>query len=164
MFLRNRFSNKAASTLLLGAMLCAGLITYGSLSTAKVDLLQIPAIPSVNATRSLLIDVERVGKNLFAAGEFGQILKSEDNGQTWTAGKVPVSVTLTSVAFANEAVGYAVGHDGVVLKTEDGGVNWVKLIDGGTINQFVLDIVQAKADALQEQVDNLPDNAPADVR
>jgi len=164
MFLRNRFSNKAASTLLLGAMLCAGLITYGSLSTAKVDLLQIPAIPSVNATRSLLIDVERVGKNLFAAGEFGQILKSEDNGQTWAAGKVPVSVTLTSVAFANEAVGYAVGHDGVVLKTEDGGVNWVKLIDGGTINQFVLDIAQAKADALQEQVDNLPENAPADVR
>lgn len=164
MFFRNRFSNKAASTLLLGFLLCAGLVTYGSLSTAKVDLLQTPAIPSVNATRSLLIDVERVGKNLFAAGEFGQILKSEDNGQTWTAGKVPVSVTLTSVAFANEAVGYAVGHDGVVLKTEDGGVNWVKLIDGGTINQFVLDLVQAKADALQEQVDNLPENAPADQR
>ena len=113
MFLRNRFSNKAASTLLLGATLCAGLVTYGSLSTAKVDLLQIPAIPSVNATRSLILDVERVGKNLFAAGEFGQILKSEDNGKTWTAGKVPVSITLTSVAFANDAVGYAVGHDGV---------------------------------------------------
>ena len=164
MFLRNRFSNKAASTLLLGAMLCAGLVTYGSLSTAKVDLLQIPAIPSVNATRSLILDAERVGNHLFAAGEFGQVLKSEDNGKTWVAGKVPVSITLTSVAFQNEAVGYAVGHDGVVLKTEDGGANWSKLLDGAAINQFVLDIAQAKADALQEQVDNLPENAAPEVR
>ena len=164
MFLRNRFSNKAASTLLLGAMLCAGLVTYGSLSTAKVDLLQIPAIPSVNATRSLILDAERVGNHLFAAGEFGQVLKSEDNGKTWVAGKVPVSITLTSVGFQNEAVGYAVGHDGVVLKTEDGGANWSKLLDGAAINQFVLDIAQAKADALQEQVDNLPENAAPEVR
>jgi photosystem II stability/assembly factor-like uncharacterized protein len=164
MFLRNRFSNKAASTLLLGAMLCAGLVTYGSLSTAKVDLLQIPAIPSVNATRSLILDAERVGNHLFAAGEFGQVLKSEDNGKTWVAGKVPVSITLTSVGFQNEAVGYAVGHDGVVLKTEDGGANWSKLLDGAAINQFVLDIAQAKADALQEQVDNLPENAAPELR
>lgn len=164
MFLRNRFSRKAGSSLVLGALLCAGLVGYGTVSTAKVDLLQVPAIPSVNATRSLLIDVERVGKNLFAAGEFGQILKSEDNGKTWVPGKVPVSVTLTSVYFANDALGYAVGHDGVVLKTEDGGANWVKLIDGSTINKFVLDIVQAKADALQEQVDSLPDNAKPEVR
>lgn len=164
MFLRNRFSNRAASTLLLGAMLCAGLVTYGSLSTAKVDLLQIAAIPSVNATRSLILDVERVGNNLFAAGEFGQVLKSEDNGKTWTAGKVPVSITLTSVAFANDALGYAVGHDGVVLKTEDGGANWSKLLDGAAINQFVLDIAQTKADALQEQVDNLPENAAPEER
>ncbi|MBU0783702.1 MAG: hypothetical protein KJ798_11885 [Gammaproteobacteria bacterium] len=164
MFLRNRFSSKTAPTLLLGAMLCAGLISYGSLSTAKVDLLQIPAIPSVHATRSLLLDVERVGNNLFATGEFGQILKSEDNGKTWVAGKVPVSVTLTSVYFANDALGYAVGHDGVVLKTEDGGVNWVKLIDGTVINQFVLNALQAKADKLQEQVDNLPENASPETR
>ncbi|EDM85193.1 hypothetical protein [Limnobacter sp. MED105] len=164
MFLRNRFSNRAASTLALGGILCAGLMTYGSLSTAKIDLLQIPAIPSVNATRALLLDVERVGNNLFSAGEFGQILKSEDNGQTWSAGKVPVSITLTSVAFDNEAVGYAVGHDGVVLKTEDGGANWKKLIDGSTINQFVLDIAQEKADRLQEQLDNLPENAAPEDR
>lgn len=164
MFLRNRFSSKTAPTFLLGAMLCAGFITYGSLSTAQVDLLKIPAIPSVHATRSLLLDVERVGNNLFAAGEFGQILKSEDNGKTWVAGKVPVSVTLTSVAFANDALGYAVGHDGVVLKTEDGGVNWVKLIDGAVINQFVLNALQDKADKLQEQVDNLPENASPETR
>lgn len=164
MFLRNRFSNRAVSTLLLGGVVCAGLIGYGGLSSAKVDLLQIPAIPSVNATRSLLLDVERVGNNLFATGEFGQILKSEDNGKTWVAGKVPVSITLTSVAFDNDALGYAVGHDGVVLKTEDGGVNWTKLIDGATINQFVLDIAQAKADGLQEQLDKLPENAAPEER
>ena len=164
MFLRNRVFSKTATTLTLGALLCAGLVSYGTVSTAKVDLLNIPAVPSVNATRSLLLDVERVGKHLFATGEFGQILKSQDNGKTWVAGKVPVSVTITSVHFANEALGYAVGHDGVVLKTEDGGANWAKLIDGTTINQFVLDIAKAKADALQQQVDNLPENTPADVR
>ena len=164
MFLRNRFSNKATSMLVLGGALCVGLVSYGSFSSAKVDLLQTVAIPSVNATKSLLIDVERVGKNLFAVGEFGQILKSEDNGSTWVAGKAPVSVTLTSVAFANEAVGYAVGHDGVVLKTEDGGVNWTKSIDGAVINQFVLDVATERADKLQEQLDGLPENAAPEVR
>lgn len=164
MFLRNRFPSRATASLLVGAGLAAGLLAYGSVSTAKIDLLQIPAIPSVNATRSLLLDVERVGKNLFAAGEFGQVLKSDDNGATWTPGKVPTSITLTSVAFANDALGYAVGHDGVVLKTEDGGVNWTKLIDGSAINQFVLNSLQTRADALQEEVDNLPENAKPETR
>jgi photosystem II stability/assembly factor-like uncharacterized protein len=164
MFLRNRFPSRTTASLLVGAGLAAGLLAYGSVSTAKIDLLQIPAIPSVNATRSLLLDVERVGKNLFAAGEFGQVLKSEDNGATWTPGKVPTSITLTSVAFANDALGYAVGHDGVVLKTEDGGANWAKLIDGNAINKFVLDSLQAKADALQEEVDSLPENAKPETR
>lgn len=164
MFLRNRFPSRTTASLLVGAGLAAGLLAYGSVSTAKIDLLQIPAIPSVHATRSLLLDVERVGKNLFAAGEFGQVLKSEDNGQTWTPGKVPTSITLTSVSFANDALGYAVGHDGVVLKTEDGGANWTKLIDGNAINKFVLDSLQAKADALQEEVDSLPENAKPETR
>ena len=134
MFLRNRLSGKAKGSLIAGAALCASLVGYVGVSTAKVDLLEIPAIPSVHAKRSLLLDVERQGNSLFAVGEFGQVLKSEDNGNTWTPGKVPTSISLTSIAFANDALGYAVGHDGVVLKTEDGGVNWTKLIDGNVIN------------------------------
>ncbi len=164
MFLRNRLSGKAKGSLIAGAALCATLVGYVGVSTAKVDLLDIPAIPSVHAKRSLLLDVERQGNALFAVGEFGQVLKSEDNGNTWTPGKVPTSISLTSIAFANDALGYAVGHDGVVLKTEDGGVNWTKLIDGNVINQFVVDSLQAKADALQEKLDSLPANASDEQR
>lgn len=164
MFLRSLFSNKPPLGFLLGVVLLASLATFGSRSIAKIDLLKTPAIPSVNATRSLLLDVERVGKYLFAAGEFGQILKSGDNGKTWVAGQVPVSVTLTALAFANEALGYAVGHDGIVLKTQDGGASWAKLIDGATINQFVLDALQSKADKLQTAINNLPESTSPEDR
>ncbi|HEX4879644.1 MAG TPA: hypothetical protein VFV39_07360 [Limnobacter sp.] len=164
MSFKARFSRKALWLALAGATVGGTLMVQGGALQAKVDLLQIAAIPTVHAKRSLLLDVERVGNKLVAAGEFGQILSSTDQGETWTPGKVPVSITITSVAFANDALGYAVGHDGVVLKTEDGGANWTKLIDGNTINQFVLEVVQARADALQAKLDELPANASDEVR
>lgn len=149
------------------ALACAlgvALLASNSASLAKVDLLQVPAMPSSKATRSILMDVRRAGDALFAVGEFGQVLKSTDNGASWVAGKVPTSITLTAVAFANEALGYAVGHDGVILKTEDGGANWAKVLDGSALNEFILQAAQKRADALAAQLDELPDSADENVR
>lgn len=125
-------------------------------ASAKVDLLDRPAQPSVHATRSLLLDVQRVGSQLFAVGEFGQVLKSTDEGRNWVAGKVPTSITLTALAFADAREGYAVGHDGVVLHTTDAGSIWHKVLDGRAINQFVAQAAKTRANTLQAQVDALP--------
>lgn len=132
-----------------------GMLALTSGAGAQVDLLKLPAQPSVLATRSLLLDVQRVGQSLYAVGEFGQVLHSADNGKSWQAGKVPVSVTLTAVAFESPTEGYAVGHDGVVLHTTDSGLTWTKVLDGASINEFAAKALQERADRLQAELDAL---------
>lgn len=83
-----------------------------------------PAIVSAKASKSLLIDMAVAGKRIIAVGDRGHILLSDDNGVTWTQAKVPVSVMLTGVHFANNQEGWAVGHNGVVLYTSDAGTTW----------------------------------------
>lgn len=84
-----------------------------------------PAIPSIKAHKSLLLDVATAGKRLVAVGERGHIVVSDDNGNSWRQVKVPVRSLLTAVYFANERTGWAVGHESVVLATQDAGENWV---------------------------------------
>lgn len=83
------------------------------------------ATPSQLASKDLLLSATMAGKRLIAVGEFGHVIHSDDGGKTWIqAAKVPTQVTLTSVFFLNDKIGYAGGHDSTVLKTEDGGDNW----------------------------------------
>ena len=83
------------------------------------------AVHSDFAARQLLLDVAKAGDRLVAVGEFGHIVYSDDAGKTWVqAERVPTQVTLTSVAFPSDKVGYAAGHDSKILKTEDGGKTW----------------------------------------
>ncbi|MDA8776817.1 YCF48-related protein [Alphaproteobacteria bacterium] len=83
------------------------------------------AIPSNKASQALLLDVSRAGPRLVAVGEFGHILLSDDNGESWTqAASVPTRNTLVGVTFIDNQNGYAVGHSATILKTSDGGQNW----------------------------------------
>jgi len=64
-------------------------------------------------------------KRAVAVGAHGVVLLSDDRGASWRQARtVPVDVTLTGVAFANEREGWAVGHAGVVLHSADGGDSW----------------------------------------
>jgi photosystem II stability/assembly factor-like uncharacterized protein len=83
-----------------------------------------PAVASVKASKSLIIDMAVAGKRIIAVGDRGHILLSDDSGGTWTQAKVPVSVMLTGVYFANAQEGWAVGHNGVILYSPDAGENW----------------------------------------
>lgn len=144
--------------------ICSGLFAAGVLmstsATAQVDLLELPAPPSVNATRSLLLDVQRVGTDLFAVGEFGQVLSSKDNAGSWQAAKVPVSITLTAISFADQVNGFAVGHDGVVLRTEDQGQTWSKILDGNRINEFIVQAAKDRVKLLEQRLEDVPDSDP----
>lgn len=86
------------------------------------------AVQSELATKTLLLDVADTGTRLIAVGEFGHVVYSDDRGETWTqAETVPTQVTLTSVDFATDKVGFAGGHDTTILKTVDGGVTWERI-------------------------------------
>jgi photosystem II stability/assembly factor-like uncharacterized protein len=83
------------------------------------------------------MDVCRIGDRLIVVGERGHILYSDDSGRTWIQARVPVSVTLTAVAFPSRKKGWAVGHDGVILHSQDGGETWRRQLDGAVINQLM---------------------------
>lgn len=105
---------------------------------AALDLLNVPALQSRLAEKSMLLAVTRAGQRLVAVGERGIIVYSDDSGSSWTQANVPVSVTLTAVQFVSAGKGWAVGHDGVVLHSQDGGANWVKQFDGNDANKLVI--------------------------
>lgn len=91
-------------------------------------------------------------RQVFAVGERGIALYSDDAGKTWRQGQVPVSVTLTAVSMLTPQVGWAVGHGGVVLRTEDGGRNWSRQLDGFAAIRLLQDAAAAEVDvALRER-------------
>jgi len=94
------------------------------------DILTRSAIVTHKASNSVLLSVVSTGNRLFAAGERGIILSSDDNGLQWKQQSVPTSINLTSLEFTNDKNGWATGHMGVILNTTDGGKNWTKQLDG----------------------------------
>jgi len=92
-----------------------------------------PAVKTTAAALAPMLGATRAGKRLVAVGDFGIVLLSDDEGRSFRqAASVPVSSTLTAVAFADDKHGWAVGHWGVILYTADGGENWsIQRIDTG---------------------------------
>ncbi len=84
----------------------------------------IPSVEARLASKSLLLDIAKVGLNkLVAVGEHGHILLSSD-AVNWQQAEVPLQTTLTSVFFINSKLGWAVGHDATILNSTDGGLTW----------------------------------------
>jgi photosystem II stability/assembly factor-like uncharacterized protein len=114
-----------------GALALAGFLAAPGVRAAGLaDPLERPALMSPLSARAVLLDVVRTGSRLVAVGERGIILLSDDEGGHWRQARVPVSVSLTAVAFASPQVGWVVGHDGVILATADGGEHWRLQLDG----------------------------------
>jgi photosystem II stability/assembly factor-like uncharacterized protein len=89
-----------------------------------------PAVAVRNLTQLYFVAATSAGSRVLAAGEEGVIIYSDDAGQSWHQAAVPVSVTITDIAFATPQVGWATGAFGVILNTQDGGKTWVKQLDG----------------------------------
>ena len=84
-----------------------------------------PAETAAAAQTSPVLAVAKAGDRIVSVGEHGVVLLSDDGGKTFQqADTVPVSSTLTSVAFVNAKTGWAVGHWGVILRTDDAGRTW----------------------------------------
>lgn len=76
--------------------------------------------------RLLINGLAAAGNRLVAVGELGQVLVSDNQGESWdgAAVKPQRGSTLTQTLFLNDKIGIAVGHDSWILRTEDGGRNW----------------------------------------
>ena len=76
------------------------------------------------------------GKEVFLIGRDGNILKTEDTGQSWTSINSGVVEQLWDIDFINESVGFVVGEFGRILKTEDRGETWRKTNSGTQENIY----------------------------
>jgi photosystem II stability/assembly factor-like uncharacterized protein len=131
-------------------LLAALAVGWGGAAMAAVTLpaaLQRPALMVARPTAANLLAVERNGGRLVAAGERGLIIFSDDSGRHWSQAKVPVSVTLTALRFANEREGWAVGNMGAVLRTVDGGASWTRVFDGQAAAVLAEKVAQQAWDA-----------------
>jgi photosystem II stability/assembly factor-like uncharacterized protein len=95
--------------------------------------LKQPAIPVVNPSKAILIEVAHAGARLVAVGAHGVIVYSDDNGQSWRQAVSPTSETLTCVGFADAKNGWAAGGQGVVLHSMDGGTTWQMQLTGDDV-------------------------------
>ena len=71
------------------------------------------------------------GNNTFVAvGQSGTIIKSTNNGASWSNSS-PGGNTLNGVTFGNN-IFMAVGQDGRIVKSTDNGANWSSSTSGTT--------------------------------
>mgnify|MGYP003344847703 FL=1 len=129
---------------LLAAMALAMAPGVRAASEDAFGALRLPAIAVRAPEKAVLLAATTAGQRLVAVGERGVVALSDDGAQHWHQARgVPVSVTLTAVAFADARNGWAVGHGGVVLATHDGGEQWTLLIDGRGLGTVALDAARA---------------------
>lgn len=99
-------------------------------ATVDYDVLNLPSAKSHLAAKSLIFSVEKFGDRVFATGQRGHIVYSDDMGESWSQAEVPVRVGILDIFFASAEKGWAVGHGGVILHSSDGGKTWEKQYDG----------------------------------
>jgi photosystem II stability/assembly factor-like uncharacterized protein len=110
---------------------------------ARATAYDRPALALRRPTQCVLLAAARAGNRLVAAGERGVVVWSDDAGTHWTQARVPVSVTLTGLVFADGRRGFACGHMGVVLRTDDGGLTWHRVLEGRQAAALVLQAARA---------------------
>jgi photosystem II stability/assembly factor-like uncharacterized protein len=124
------FSSPASRRVFLAAVFlsAAVLAFFAPLSVSRAEEPSSDAIEWSEtarlAPRSLLLDAAQAEGRIFAVGERGHILVSEDGGETWVQARVPTRSMLNAVAAADAKRAWAVGHDSVIVHTSDGGTTW----------------------------------------
>jgi photosystem II stability/assembly factor-like uncharacterized protein len=120
-------------------------------ATAAPNYVMLPALPNSKPAKAVLLDASNTGERIVAVGARGLIAYSDDDAQTWQQASVPVSLTLTSVFFANPKLGWATGHEGVVLVTKDAGETWEIQLTGEQILEQSLPKLEAEIERLQAE-------------
>lgn len=117
-------------------LLCVPFI--GSASFAASDAYQARLV-----TESLLLDIAESNQTLYAVGERGHIIESQD-GATWQQHAVPSKATLTAINF-QAGKGWAVGHDATILHVADN-QTWEIQLQKPELERPFLDVLFFDAD------------------
>lgn len=88
---------------------------------------------------SVLVDISQTKQRLVVAGERGNILISDNDGQTWLPIATPVTEMITAVFFLENGYGWAVGHDSNILFSSDNGSTWQLQYDGLALKQLEIE-------------------------
>ena len=67
---------------------------------------------------------------IYAAGLFGEVVKSVDKGETWTSLTSGTGSNLNDIYFLDHNTGMFVGQSGILRRTTDGGANWTTIASG----------------------------------
>lgn len=146
--------------LLGGTLLCNSSLAQEPTAT---DYAMLPALENSRPDEAVLLDVVDTGEHLVAVGARGLVTLSEDAGESWQQAAVPVSLTLTSVFFADPMHGWATGHEGLIIATNDGGQNWqVQQTGRDTLVQSV-PMLKADIETMRAQLDATEDAEQKDV-
>ena len=140
-------------------------VSLGFASQAPaIDLLELPAVKSNSASRTLLLDVAARDDNSFVAvGQYGVIIVSDDDGASWTQASVPASVMLTGVHFPTPDLGWAIGHDGLILHSDDAGQTWKKQLDGYQLNEQIIAVAERTVEQVRKELELLQIDETADA-
>lgn len=166
--------SKGRATWFTGLACAAFAFTLGisSPAIAEIDLLEIPAVQAKKAAKALALNITARGNRVVAVGERGIILVREEGakapegavtdsqGNWWMQAEVPVSINLTSIAFASDEKLFAVGHDGVILRSTDTGATWEMVFDGNDANEQVLEAAKKVYESFEAKVEAARDAMP----
>jgi photosystem II stability/assembly factor-like uncharacterized protein len=104
-------------------LICGGLLSAALFIKPKAVGKSIE--PPVIGRRDRLYGLTVLDKGvLWAAGNDGKVIRSEDDGKTWAEQKTPVRLHLQDIGAWTPEKAVAVGNQGVVIITEDGGKTW----------------------------------------
>lgn len=123
---------------------------------SATEYVLLPALKTDLALESLLLDIAHDGKRLLVVGEQGHILFSDDSGQNWVHADVPVSLAITSVAFAGQGQAWATAHNGFLLHSTDNGTTWQVKLSGSDIARLSVGAIEERLDALQDAFESAP--------
>src|SRR6185503_8634664 len=71
-----------------------------------------------------LFAISAFGSRIWAAGDFGVIVASADNGSSWDFQATGTDVALFGIKCVDNIQGWAVGQTGTILHTTNGGAQW----------------------------------------
>ncbi|WP_323845983.1 WD40/YVTN/BNR-like repeat-containing protein [Microbulbifer magnicolonia] len=140
-------------------LLPAILAALPCLASAKVELLDTPALPSASADTALMMALSPHNGGYLVSGERGLLLQWQPSGE-WQQLQTPVSVALTGLATLADGRAFAVGHDAAILRRAADG-RWQKIFDGYDLTRMQIAALESRRDALQQALDNPP--ADADI-
>ena len=76
------------------------------------------------STSEILNKIEIIGSNAFCVGNNGTVLKSTDEGETWSSISTSATGNINAIKFISPSIGFFTTSNGYIFKTTDSGSSW----------------------------------------